>query len=101
MATSAFLRNTLLPRSAIVFVAVVIGLMGISQFRIFDAHAAMYYVDSAAGLDSNNGTGSSTPWQTIAKVNNTGLNPGDSVLFKNGDIWREQLLDRFSGSSRS
>src|ERR1700722_11347833 len=63
------------------------------------AHATTYYVDSLGGSDSNNGTSSSTPWQTIAKVNPQAFRPGDWILFKAGDIWREQLAVSNSGAS--
>ena len=65
------------------------------------AHAATYYVDSVGGNNANNGTSSSTPWQTIAKVNSSTFNPGDSILFKRGDIWREQLSIPSSGATSS
>jgi hypothetical protein len=50
------------------------------------AGATTYYV-SNSGSDSSNGTSTSTPWQTIAKVNAQALNPGDSVLFQAGGTW--------------
>jgi hypothetical protein len=50
------------------------------------AQATTYYV-AAAGSDANNGTSTSTPWQTIAKVNASTFSPGDSVLFNRGDAW--------------
>jgi len=61
------------------------------------AQATNYYVDSIAGNDSNNGTSSFTPWQTIAKINRSIFNPGDSILFKSGDTWRERLNITNSG----
>jgi hypothetical protein len=63
------------------------------------AYATTYYVDSVGGLDINNGTSNSTPWQTIAKVNSSTFNPGDSILFDAGDTWREQLTIPASGSA--
>ncbi len=63
------------------------------------ASATTYYVSSSAGSDSNNGTSSSTPWQTIAHVNGQMFSPGDSVLFKRGDVWNESLAPASSGSS--
>jgi len=45
-----------------------------------------YYV-SAAGSDSNNGTSTATPWQTIGKVNSTVFAAGDAVLFRGGDTF--------------
>ncbi len=63
------------------------------------AGAATYYVDSAAGNDANNGTSTSTPWRSIAKVNARSLLPGDTVLFKRGGFWRDQLNVTRSGTS--
>jgi parallel beta-helix repeat protein len=63
------------------------------------AWATTYYVSSSAGSDANNGTSSSTPWQTIAHVNGQTFSPGDSVLFKRGDVWNESLAPASSGSS--
>ena len=60
-------------------------------------HAATYYVDSIGGDDAKGGTGESTAWKTVAKVNAQKFLPGDSVLFKRGGLWRDaagQLLRR-------
>ena len=61
--------------------------------------AATYYVSASSGSDSNGGTSSSTAWQTIAHVNGQTFQPGDSVLFKRGDVWNESLAPSSSGSS--
>ncbi|MGA2648114.1 MAG: right-handed parallel beta-helix repeat-containing protein [Candidatus Sulfotelmatobacter sp.] len=63
------------------------------------ATGANYYVDNSAGSDSNNGQSPLTPWRTIAKVNSSTLKPGDTILFKSGDTWREQLNIKSSGSA--
>src|ERR1019366_10771500 len=60
--------------------------------------ATTYYID-CNGADSNNGTSTSTPWQTIAKVNGSSFSPGDIVLFKAGCTWREKLTVPSSGSA--
>ncbi len=52
--------------------------------------ATVFYVSQSTGNDSNEGT-LAAPWQTIAKVNAQSFAPGTSVLFKRGDVWREQL----------
>ena len=57
-----------------------------------------YYV-SNTGSDSANGLTVDTPWQTISKVNGSSFSPGDSVLFKRGDTWRETLIVPSSGVS--
>lgn len=46
-----------------------------------------YYV-SNDGDDGNDGLSPETPWQSIERVNNAGLQPGDAVFFRRGDTWR-------------
>ena len=63
--------------------------------------ATTYFV-AAAGSDSNSGTSSGSPWQTIAKVNASTFLPGDSILFNRGDAWYgTSLVAPSSGSSGS
>ena len=64
------------------------------------ASATDYYV-SSSGNDSANGLSSSTPWQSISKVNSSfsGFNPGDRILFKRGDVFYGTLRISRSGSS--
>ena len=64
------------------------------------AFATTYYVANA-GSDSNNGTSTSTPWQTISKVNAGSFSAGDQILFNRGDLWREQLTNANGGSAGS
>jgi len=61
--------------------------------------AANYYVDATSGKDSNGGMSPSAPWRTIAKVNASSFSPGDSIHFRCGAVWREQLNIMVSGSS--
>jgi parallel beta-helix repeat protein len=63
------------------------------------ANAAVYYVDAQAGKDANKGTTIKKPWKTIGKVNGSAFQPGDSILFKRGGIWREQLIIPSSGTA--
>ena len=56
-----------------------------------------YYVDNIAGNDSNPGTSESTAWKTVTRVNQASFAPGDRVLFKRGEIWREQLTISAAG----
>ena len=59
---------------------------------------SVYYVDATAGNDSWSGlagsyaSGTTGPWKTIAKVNSMAFAAGDSILFKRGDTWREELV---------
>jgi len=59
--------------------------------------AATYYVDATNGNDNNGGLSQSTAWKTIAKVNSSTFQPGDSILLKRDEIWREQLIVLSSG----
>jgi hypothetical protein len=55
-----------------------------------------FYV-SPSGSDSNSGLSAASPWQTVAKVNSTNLQPGDTVLFQRGGEWHESLFAPSSG----
>ena len=65
------------------------------------AWGATYYVDATGGNDSNAGTTTNFAWKTISKVNGSFFSAGDKVLFKKGEIWREQLSVPSSGSTSS
>src|SRR2546429_1262167 len=57
---------------------------------------------SSSGDDSAAGTSMLTPWKTIAKLQGmlANLKPGDSVLFKCGDVWNEQFnLNNIHGAA--
>ena len=60
-----------------------------------------YFVDAVNGSDTNPGTSETSAWKTISKVNKSSFNPGDKILFKCGEIWREQLNIPSSGSADS
>ncbi|MDP4180502.1 MAG: hypothetical protein Q8942_05350 [Bacillota bacterium] len=72
-------------------------LMACSLFSI-TARATDYYV-SNAGDDGHSGTDASQAWKTVEKVNNSNIQPGDTVHFKCGDTWREQIRVIRSGTS--
>ncbi|NBD34817.1 MAG: hypothetical protein GVY30_02310 [Chloroflexi bacterium] len=59
-----------------------------------------YYVAND-GDDNHTGTSPNTPWETIARVNSQALSPGDGVLFKRGDVWRELLYITSSGTEQA
>jgi parallel beta-helix repeat protein len=39
------------------------------------------------------GTGSAIAFATVADIDAKAFNPGDTILFRRGEIWREQLMD--------
>lgn len=51
---------------------------------------ATYYI-TLSGNDANDGKSEKNAWQTIKKLNELELNPGDSVLFKGGETFRGNL----------
>jgi hypothetical protein len=59
----------------------------------------VYYVSSSQGNDANSGTSPSAPWQSLDKVNAAQLNPGDQVLFADGDTFDGQLTVNSSGTA--
>jgi len=65
------------------------------------AMATSYYVDSVTGSDTLSGTTTSTPWQTITKVNSVTFLPGDNVYFKRGSNWTGTLYPLGNGSSNT
>ena len=66
------------------------------------AHGGQFYVDSISGSDTNNGTSESTPWKTLAKVNATTFQAGDTINFKRGSSWSgTTLVVDSSGTSTS
>jgi parallel beta-helix repeat protein len=64
----------------------------------FPAQSATYYVDAKNGNDGNSGTSPTSAWKSLEKVSGFQFQPGDSVLFKRGEIWREQLNFPSSGA---
>jgi hypothetical protein len=81
-------RNFILP-------VLVVLVLGLGSF----AWGTTYYVSSSTGNDSNSGTSSAAAWQTVADVNAQTFQPGDSILFRRGDVWNESLVPPSSGTS--
>ncbi len=55
-----------------------------------------YYVSNSTGNDANDGLSPATAWQTLTKVTRSQGNlikEGDTVLFKRGDMWRDQAIN--------
>ena len=54
-----------------------------------------YYI-SSNGNDINNGLSSSTPWQTLSKINGLDLEPGDKILLEGGSKFTGSIqLDQY------
>jgi len=69
-----------------------LGLMSIACLGAATSASATTYYISPSGSDSNNGTSTSTPWQTITKVNAATFVAGDSVLFQGGQTFTGALV---------
>lgn len=63
--------------------------------------AGTYYIDATGGSDANNGTSTGTAWQTFANVRNGTFVPGDYILLKKGEVFRDYMIIPSSGSSGS
>jgi hypothetical protein len=73
----------LLPKHSLLLITVV---------YCFSVQATTYYV-SNHGNDNSSGTSSETAWETISKVNDHTFLAGDSILFRCGEIWRNNPLN--------
>lgn len=59
-----------------------------------------YHVDAVEGNDRNTGRGPQVAWRSLNKVNSyTGFLPGDRILLRRGQVWREQLIVSTSGTA--
>ena len=56
----------------------------------YEATGHIYYIAND-GDDNNNGRSAKYPWKTLERSTREGLQPGDVVLLKRGDMWREIL----------
>ena len=56
-----------------------------------------YYIDAQTGHDENSGLSPVVAWKTLRQVNLTTFKPGDSILFRAGQVWEGMLFPRGSG----
>lgn len=62
------------------------------------AAGTIYYVAND-GDNNANGQTPGTAWQTLEHVNDQTFQPGDSILFRRGDTWRDTLYITSSGTT--
>lgn len=65
-----------------IVVSMAVGLMPMTQRA--RAAGVTYYIDCAAGSDTNDGMSTSSPWKTFTNTNNHTFQPGDQILLKRG-----------------
>ena len=68
------------------------------QFVQNPVEAKQYFVNSISGKDSNTGTGSGSPWQSLAPVHAAAFMPGDTINFACGSGWNTGLEINDSGT---
>jgi hypothetical protein len=61
------------------------------------ASAIDYYIDSVAGVDTNNGTSQATPYKNVSRINGMSFSLGTKIYLKCGSVWNGQQL-KFGGS---
>ncbi|URN94235.1 MAG: DNRLRE domain-containing protein [Candidatus Pristimantibacillus lignocellulolyticus] len=66
--------------------------------RLQGAATGVYYVDSEAGDDNNDGLSEQTAWKSLEKLNAIQWQPGSKILFKRGGIWNGQFRPKGSGT---
>ena len=68
--------------------------------QITMASSTTFYVDSVNGSDSNNGTSTTSAWQSLNKVSGHTFHAGDHILLKAGSKWTgQQLAPKGSGAT--
>ena len=77
-----------------------IALFALSVCVVCPVRAATYYVDANLGNDANSGTSRAAAWKSINKLNQEKFRPGDSILFRRGQVWREQFNLQSSGDEQ-
>ena len=56
------------------------------------------YYFSNSGLDSNSGMSPDKPWETIVKLINVRLTPGDTIFFHRSDVFMGEIVLKYSGT---
>jgi hypothetical protein len=56
-----------------------------------------YYIDSNHGDDTNEGRTKTSPWKSLTRIEQQEFLPGDTLFFKRGSSYSEQLTIKYSG----
>lgn len=88
-------------RAAVLAVILLVGVLLAGVSTLASSTAGTHYYVSAQGSDSNSGTSAESPWQSLAKVTEAALKPGDSVSFRRGDEWIGTVVLDHSGTAAS
>jgi hypothetical protein len=60
-----------------------------------------YYIDSAAGSNTNPGTSATAPWQDFTRINGKTLGPGERLLIKRGSVIAQELNLSAAGTAEN
>lgn len=88
-------------RAAVLAVVLFVGVLLAGVSTLASSTAGTHYYLSAEGSDSNSGTSAESPWQSLAKITEATLRPGDSVSFRRGDEWIGTVVLDHSGTAAS
>ena len=72
-------------------------LLSFSLYLLLNVNANSYFISTSSGDDNNSGLSSQFPINSINKLNTFTFQPGDSILFKAGDIWQGMFWLKGSG----
>ena len=61
----------------------------------------IFYVDKFNGSDNNDGKSINNPWKSLDKVNKINFKPGDTILFKRGQVFNGMLYPRDNDGNSS
>lgn len=56
-----------------------------------------FYIDSNHGNDNNDGRTKTTPWKSLTRIEQHEILPGDTLFFKRGSSFSEELTIKYSG----
>jgi hypothetical protein len=63
------------------------------------ARGHVYYVDQLSGDDANAGTSPAQAWKTLRRAGSVTYGPGDRLLLRRGESWRDALRIHGAGTS--
>ncbi len=69
--------------------------------RLQSLPSGIYYIDSIAGADDNDGLSEQSPWKSLDYLNNILFEPGSRILFKRGSVWNGQFRPNGSGTAEA
>lgn len=65
------------------------------------ASGTTYYIDTASGNDSNDGTGEASAWKTLERASSETYKTGDRILLKSGEIFNGRFTAKGNGTAES